>query len=71
MHADQMKLNFARGGGGDHLSLMRVYNEWVNTNYSTQVGPGVLGSSEESRRRIRARGVTSSSPAGVRELNSL
>lgn len=36
VHADNAKLNFARGGGGDHLALMRVYNEWVETNYSTQ-----------------------------------
>lgn len=36
IHADNAKLNFARGGGGDHLALMRCYNEWVGTNYSTQ-----------------------------------
>ncbi|CAM9215261.1 unnamed protein product [Discosporangium mesarthrocarpum] len=36
VHADNARLNFAREGGGDHLSLMRVYNEWVETNYSTQ-----------------------------------
>lgn len=36
VHADNARLNFARGGGGDHLSLMRVYNEWVETGYSTQ-----------------------------------
>jgi pre-mRNA-splicing factor ATP-dependent RNA helicase DHX16 len=35
VHADNAKLNFARGGGGDHLALMRCYNEWVDTNYST------------------------------------
>jgi pre-mRNA-splicing factor ATP-dependent RNA helicase DHX16 len=29
-------MNFARGGGGDHLALLRCYNEWVDTNYSTQ-----------------------------------
>lgn len=29
-------MNFARGGGGDHLTLMRCYNEWVSTNYSIQ-----------------------------------
>ena len=29
-------MNFARGGGGDHLSLMRCYNEWQETNFSTQ-----------------------------------
>lgn len=36
VHADNARLNFARGGGGDHLALMRCYNEWVDTNYSTQ-----------------------------------
>ena len=36
VHADNAKMNFARGGGGDHLSLMRCYNQWVETNYSTQ-----------------------------------
>jgi pre-mRNA-splicing factor ATP-dependent RNA helicase DHX16 len=36
VHADNARLNFARGGGGDHLTLMRCYNEWVATNYSTQ-----------------------------------
>lgn len=30
------RMNFARGGGGDHLSLMRCYNEWQETNFSTQ-----------------------------------
>lgn len=38
VHADNARLNFARGGGGDHGTLMRVYNQWVDTNYSTQVG---------------------------------
>lgn len=37
VHADNARLNFARGGGGDHGTLMRVYNQWVDTNYSTQV----------------------------------
>eukprot|EP01038_Epipyxis_sp_PR26KG_P008427 gene8427-11397_t len=36
VHADNAKMNFARGGGGDHLALMRCYNEWVETDYSTQ-----------------------------------
>jgi pre-mRNA-splicing factor ATP-dependent RNA helicase DHX16 len=36
VHADNAKINFARGGGGDHISLLRCYNEWVETNYSTQ-----------------------------------
>lgn len=37
VHADNARLNFARGGGGDHGTLMRVYSQWVETNYSTQV----------------------------------
>jgi pre-mRNA-splicing factor ATP-dependent RNA helicase DHX16 len=36
VHADNAKMNFARGGGGDHLALLRCYTEWVDTNYSTQ-----------------------------------
>ena len=36
IHADTAKLNFARGGGGDHLTLMRCYKQWVETDYSTQ-----------------------------------
>jgi pre-mRNA-splicing factor ATP-dependent RNA helicase DHX16 len=36
VHADNAKLNFARGGGGDHGALLRCYTEWVDTNYSTQ-----------------------------------
>lgn len=36
VHADNARLNFARGGGGDHATLLRCYNEWVETNYSTQ-----------------------------------
>ena len=36
VHADNAKMNFARGGGGDHIALLRCYNEWVETNYSTQ-----------------------------------
>lgn len=36
VHADNARLNFARGGGGDHCTLMRCYNEWVETNYSLQ-----------------------------------
>lgn len=36
VHADNAKLNFARGGGGDHLTLMRCYNDWVETGYSVQ-----------------------------------
>ena len=36
VHADNAKMNFARGGGGDQLALMRCYDEWVETGYSTQ-----------------------------------
>ena len=36
IHADTAKMNFARGGGGDHLTLMRCYKQWVETEYSTQ-----------------------------------
>lgn len=36
VHADTARLNFARGGGGDHIVLLNVYNQWVETNYSTQ-----------------------------------
>jgi pre-mRNA-splicing factor ATP-dependent RNA helicase DHX16 len=34
VHADTARLNFARGGGGDHISLLRCYNEWAATDYS-------------------------------------
>jgi len=36
IHADNAKLNFARGGGGDHGALLRCYNEWLETNFSSQ-----------------------------------
>lgn len=36
VHADNAKMNFARGGGGDHIALLRCYNEWAETNFSTQ-----------------------------------
>lgn len=36
VHADNARLNFARGGGGDHIVLLNVYNQWVEANYSTQ-----------------------------------
>ncbi|ETW10395.1 hypothetical protein, variant [Aphanomyces invadans] len=36
VHADNARLNFARGGGGDHIALMNVYNQWAETQYSTQ-----------------------------------
>ena len=36
VHADTARMNFARGGGGDHISLLRCYTEWADTDYSTQ-----------------------------------
>ncbi|KAG5180936.1 P-loop containing nucleoside triphosphate hydrolase protein [Tribonema minus] len=36
VHADNAKQNFARGGGGDHAALLRVYDDWADANYSTQ-----------------------------------
>jgi pre-mRNA-splicing factor ATP-dependent RNA helicase DHX16 len=36
VHADTARLNFARGGGGDHIALMRCYSEWAATDYSQQ-----------------------------------
>ena len=35
VHADNAKQNFYRPGG-DHLSLLNVYNSWVEANYSAQ-----------------------------------
>ena len=36
VHADTARMNFARGGGGDHLALLRCYSEWADTEFSTQ-----------------------------------
>jgi len=36
IHADTARMNFARGGGGDHIALQRCYTEWADTDYSTQ-----------------------------------
>jgi len=36
LHADNAKLNFSRGGGGDHMTLLRCYKEWMHTEFSTQ-----------------------------------
>jgi pre-mRNA-splicing factor ATP-dependent RNA helicase DHX16 len=36
VHADTARLNFARGGGGDHIALLRCYSEWAATDYSHQ-----------------------------------
>jgi len=35
VHADHARVNFFRPFG-DHLTLLNVYNQWVETNYSTQ-----------------------------------
>ena len=35
VHADQARKNFFRAGG-DHLSLLAVWNAWAESNYSTQ-----------------------------------
>jgi pre-mRNA-splicing factor ATP-dependent RNA helicase DHX16 len=34
VYADTARLNFARGGGGDHIALLRCYSEWAATDYS-------------------------------------
>jgi len=34
VHADTARQNFARGGGGDHIALLRCYREWAETDYS-------------------------------------
>ena len=34
VHADTARLNFARGGGGDHISLLRCYRDWAAADYS-------------------------------------
>lgn len=34
VHADTARLNFARGGGGDHIALLRCYTEWAATDYN-------------------------------------
>lgn len=36
VHADTARQNFARGGGGDHIALLRCYQEWADTDYSSQ-----------------------------------
>lgn len=35
VHADTARLNFARGGGGDHTALFRCYRDWAATDYSS------------------------------------
>jgi pre-mRNA-splicing factor ATP-dependent RNA helicase DHX16 len=34
VHADTARLNFARGGGGDHIALLRCYTDWAATDYN-------------------------------------
>ncbi|GMI13900.1 hypothetical protein TrVE_jg109 [Triparma verrucosa] len=36
VHAETARLNFARGGGGDQISLLRCYTRWEESEYSTQ-----------------------------------
>ncbi|KAB2633578.1 pre-mRNA-splicing factor ATP-dependent RNA helicase DHX16 [Pyrus ussuriensis x Pyrus communis] len=36
VHADNARLNFHMGNVGDHIALLKVYNSWKETNYSTQ-----------------------------------
>jgi pre-mRNA-splicing factor ATP-dependent RNA helicase DHX16 len=36
VHADNARMNFARGGGGDHGALLRVYKQWSDADMSTQ-----------------------------------
>jgi hypothetical protein len=35
IHADTARENFFKPGG-DHLTLLNVYTQWADTNYSTQ-----------------------------------
>lgn len=36
VHADTARMNFARGGGGDHIALLRCYTDWSESEYSVQ-----------------------------------
>ncbi|GKV11200.1 hypothetical protein SLEP1_g22472 [Rubroshorea leprosula] len=36
VHADNARMNFHTGNVGDHIALLKVYNSWRETNYSTQ-----------------------------------
>jgi pre-mRNA-splicing factor ATP-dependent RNA helicase DHX16 len=33
-HADQARNRFTNKDGGDHLSLLNIWNQWVDTNFS-------------------------------------
>ena len=35
LHADNARVNFNRPGG-DHLTLLNVWNQWAETQFSTQ-----------------------------------
>jgi pre-mRNA-splicing factor ATP-dependent RNA helicase DHX16 len=34
VHADTARLNFARGGGGDMIALLRCYTDWTASDYT-------------------------------------
>eukprot|EP00959_Pyramimonas_sp_CCMP1952_P426685 8936425-Pyramimonas_sp.AAC.1 len=36
VHADNAHKNFHRGGVGDHIAMLGVYQSWADTNHSTQ-----------------------------------
>ncbi|XP_016459554.2 pre-mRNA-splicing factor ATP-dependent RNA helicase DEAH1 isoform X2 [Nicotiana tabacum] len=36
VHADNARMNFHMGNVGDHIALLKVYNSWKETNFSTQ-----------------------------------
>lgn len=36
VHADAARMNFARGGGGDHISLLRCYEGWSQADFSSR-----------------------------------
>ncbi|KAJ7948826.1 ATP-dependent RNA helicase [Quillaja saponaria] len=36
VHDDNARMNFHTGDVGDHIALLKVYNSWKETNYSTQ-----------------------------------
>ena len=36
VHADNAHKNFHRGNVGDHIALLNVYNNWAESNFSSQ-----------------------------------
>lgn len=58
LHADAARMAFQRPGG-DHLSLLNVYNQWVETNYSDQfcreqyIQPKVLKKVRDIREQLQ------------------